>query len=109
MKTVLQAIIDEIYYPINKGLVENRLMCRGLSSTTEFTPQTAGSDAFKGALADSLLTLIQAVNISESDKSIGAMTDTQRKALLLRINKLYSAIGEEEVTLEPKPMVYINC
>lgn len=109
MKTVLQAIKDEIYYPINAGLVENKLMLRGLSPKAEFSLDVAQSDAFKGALADSLLTLIQAVNISESDKSIGSLTDAQRKALLQQINKLYEAIGEPEVTLEPKPMVFINC
>ena len=108
MKTVLQALKDEIYYPINDGLLVNKLIARGVHPEEECTMSFLGSDAWKGALADSLLTLIQAVNISEGDKSYGALTDTQRRALLLRINNLYGAIGEEEVQIEPTPMVSIN-
>lgn len=109
MKTILQAIKDEIYYPINDGLVENKLLGRDLSPDEELSKAVLDSDAWKGALADSLLTLIQQVNISEGDKSYGAMTDKQREALLIRINNLYGAIGEEPVEIELKPTVYINC
>lgn len=109
MKTILQAIKDEIYYPINDGLIENKLLGRDLSPDGEFSKVVQDSDAWKGALADSLLTLIQQVNISEGDKSYGAMTDKQREALLIRINNLYGAIGEEPVEIELKPTVYINC
>lgn len=108
MKTVLQALKDEIYYPVNIGLLENRLQGRDLEPGLGFTKSVQDSDAWKGALADSLLTLIQAVNISEGDKSYGALTDKQREALLIRINNLYKAIGEEEVQIEAKPMVSIN-
>ena len=109
MKTILQAIKDEIYYPINDGLVENKLLGRDLFPGEEFSKTISDSDAWKGALADSLLTLIQQVNVSEGDKSFGAMTDKQREALLIRINNLYKAIGEEPVEIELKPTVYINC
>lgn len=109
MKNVLQAIKDEIYYPVNDGLVENKLLGRDLPPDQEFSKDVLNSDAWKGALADSLLTLIQQVNVSEGDKSFGTMTDKQREALLIRINNLYKAIGEEPVEIELKPMVYINC
>lgn len=109
MKTVRQAILDEIYYPINEGLVENKLLLRGLTGDEEFTTTSADSVAFKGALADCLYSLIQAVNFSEADKSVSAMTDEQRRSLLRYINKLYTAIGEEEVALGANPRVYINC
>lgn len=109
MKTILQAILDEIFYPINHGLVENKLVGRGINPDDYFTPKVSTTNEYKGALADSLYSLIQAVNISEADKSIGAMSDSQRKALLVQINKLYETIGEAEVTFEPKPMVFINC
>ena len=108
MKSILQAIKDEAYYPINDGLVENKLIGRDLVPNDEFSKAVMESDAFKGALADTLYTLIQQVNVSEGDKSFGAMTDKQREALLIRINNLYEAIGEEPVEIEPKPMVYIN-
>ena len=109
MKTILQALKDEIYYPVNDGLIENKLLGRGLNPSDNFTQAVLNSAPWKGALADSLFTLIQAVNVSEGDKSFGALTDAQRKGILAYINKLYNAIGEDEVTFEPKPMVYINC
>jgi hypothetical protein len=108
MKSILQAILDEVYYPINEGLVENKIISRRMDPDEEYSADVAESDPFKGALADTLLTLIQQVNVSEADKSFGALTDKQREALLTRINNLYKAIGEEEVELEAKPMVYIN-
>ncbi len=109
MKTILQALKDEIYYPVNDGLIENKLLGRDLIPDEEFSKAVLESDAWKGALADSLFTLIQAVNVSEGDKSFGTLTDTQRKALLIRINNLYGAIGEDPVEIELKPTVYINC
>ena len=109
MKTILQALRDEIYYPINDGLLENKLLGRELDPSEMFSKTVLGSSEWKGALADSLLTLIQAVNVSEGDKSFGALTDTQRRALLIRINNLYREIGEEPVEIELKPTVYINC
>ena len=109
MKTILQALRDEIYYPVNDGLLENKLMGRELDPEGAFSKETLDSSAWKGALADSLFTLIQAVNVSEGDKSFGALTDTQRRALLIRINNLYKEIGEEPVEIELKPTVYINC
>ena len=109
MKNILQAIKDEAYYPINSGLIENKILCRDLSPDAEYSKAVAESPAFIGALADTLLSLIQAVNISEGDKSFGAMTDKQREALLIRINNLYGSIGEPAVEIELKPKVYINC
>ena len=109
MKTILQALKDEVYYPVNDGLVENKLLGRELDPDTYFDRNVMESDAWKGALADTLYSLIQAVNVSEGDKSFGALTDKQREALLLRINRLYREIGEEPVEMEQKPTVYINC
>lgn len=109
MKTVLQALKDEIYYPVNIGLLENKLQGRDLDGGQSFSRSVQTSPAWKGALADSLISLIQAVNISEGDKSYGSLTDAQRKALLKQANKLYDEIGEDEVTLDLHPTVYINC
>lgn len=109
MKSILQAIKDEAYYPINDGLVENKILCRELDPAMEYNAFVAKSNAFIGALADTLYSLIQQTSVSEGDKSFGAMTDKQREALLIRINKLYGAIGEEPVEIELKPTVYINC
>lgn len=109
MKTIVQALIDSIHFPIPFGFVENVCIARSLDGDDLFDHEIAVSNSFKGALADCLYSLIQTVNFSESDKSIGSLTDAQRKAILVQVNRLYSDIGEEEITFESKPMVYINC
>ena len=104
----MQAILDEVYYPVNRGLVENKLLTRGIDPSQECSSETFTDNAFLGALADTLYSLIQAVNVSEGDKSVGSLTDAQRKAIINRANQLYKAIGEEEVTAF-QPMVFFNC
>lgn len=96
MKTVEQALLDEIYYPVNKGYVENKMIERGLDGGAEYSQDIAQSNEYKGCLADCLYSLIQAISISESDKSIGTLTDDQRKLILRRANSIYSEIGEDE-------------
>ena len=108
MKTIGQALVDEIHFPIPYGYIENTCIKRALEIDATFDTEAANSDAYKGALADCLYSLVQAVNFSESDKSIGSLTEDQRKAILVRVNKLYNSIGEEEVAIS-QPMVYINC
>ena len=109
MKTVGQALVDEIHIPIPYGFIENACIKRELEIEADFDSEIAKSDTYKGTLADCLLSLVQAVSFSESDKSIGSLSEDQRKAILVQVNRLYNAIGEEEVTLTPQPMVYINC
>lgn len=104
MKTIKQALIDEIHYPIGSGIIENKMILRGLKADDEFDIDTAKSKAFIGAVADCLVSLIAAPNFSEADKSF-SLSD---KALILRkANSLYNSIGEVPVELEEKPMVYI--
>ena len=54
MKTIQQALIDEIHYPIPVGFVENVMIRRGLSHYKEFTIDIARSKEYMGALADCL-------------------------------------------------------
>lgn len=104
MKTILQALIDEVHYPFPIGMLENKLTCRRIDGESEFTPEVATSRAFKGVLADCLYALIEAPNISEADKSF-SLSD---KALILKkANALYAQIGEEEVELVERPTVKI--
>ncbi len=109
MKTIRQALIDEIIYPLPEGKVENKIISRGLNGDGEYTSETAKSDEYRGAYADCLIALLQSVSFSESDKSVSALSDEAKKRLLSIANSIYKAIGEEEVVTEPKPMVYINC
>lgn len=106
MKTVRQALIDEIHWPIPCGFVENVCIKRALDAEEEFSFDIANSKAYKGALADCLYSLLQAVSLSESDKSVGTLSDKDKERLLVRINNLYAAIGEESPL--GQPMVYIG-
>ena len=108
MKSVLQALIDEIHYPIPVGYVENACIKRGLDPDDEVSSALMLDNAYKGALADCLFSLIQAINFSEADKSIGNLSETQRRFILKWANRLYGEIGEEEV-YEGNPTVYFNC
>lgn len=103
MKTIGQALMDEIHYPIGVGMVENKLIVRGLEFEDCFDGEVAVSREFIGAVADCLYSLIEAPNFSEADKSI-SLSD---KSLILRkANTLYKSIGEQEKALD-SPVVYI--
>ena len=108
MKTIQQALIDEIHYPIPMGFVENVMIKRKLNGYDEFSFDTAHSNEYQGALADCLWSLIQAINFSEADKSFGALSDKDKERILLRVNSIYNTIGEPSVELEAKPMVYVG-
>lgn len=108
MKTIQQALIDEIHYPIPVGFVENVMIKRGLNAEDGFTFEVSHSNEYMGALADCLYSLIQAINFSEADKSIGSLSDKQITAIVSRMNKIYETIGEEPKEVELKPVVYIG-
>jgi len=107
MKTVCQALIDEVHWPIPEGYVENVCIKRGLDALEDITPGLINSNEYKGALADCLYSLIQAINYSEADKSVGNLSDQQRKIILKRVNALYGEIGEDEVETD-EPRVYFG-
>ena len=106
MKTIQQALIDEIHYPIPIGFVENVMIKRNLNGDDEFNYDIAHSSGYQGALADCLWSLVQAINFSEADKSFGALSDKDKERILLRVNYIYNTIGEPSVELEAKPIVY---
>lgn len=108
MKTIQQALIDEIHYPIPLGFVENVLIKRNLNAEDKFDYETAHSNEYMGALADCLYSLIQAINFSEADKSIGSLSDKQITAIISQMNSIYESIGEEPKEVELKPVVYIG-
>lgn len=104
MKTIKQALIDEIHYPIGSGIIENKMILRGLNADDEFDMEAAKSNSFIGAIADCLYSLISAPNFSEADKSFSL---SDKNLILKKINSLYNSIGEPSVGLDEKPMVYI--
>lgn len=108
MKTIQQALIDEIHYPIPVGFVENVIIKRGLESDDPFSCEISQSLEYKGALADCLYSLVQAINFSEADKSFGALSDKDKERIVFRVNSIYNSIGEPPIELEEKPMVYVG-
>lgn len=107
MKTVRQALIDEIHYPIGQGFVDNKLIERELDGDASYTAAVARTNGYKGALADCFCSLAQAINFSESDKSVGNLTDEQRRLALKRANALYAEIGEPLID-NGEPMVFFG-
>lgn len=108
MKTIQQALLDEIYYPIQEGKVDNILIMRQLDGEATFTREVGLSNEYKGALADCLYSLIQAVNFSEADKSVSAPTDKDKKRIFQWMNSLYKEIGEEEKADGDKPKIIVR-
>lgn len=106
MKTILQALQDEVHYPISDGFIENVCLKRNLEATAEVTREVVQSVSYQGAVADCLYSLVHSINFSEADKSIGSLSDKQRSLILARANSLYKSIGEPTVEDE-KPLVEI--
>lgn len=102
MKTVLQALSDEVHYPLSQGFYTNKLIMRGLTPNEEVSAETLNSVGFRGALADSLASLLFAPNISEAGISI-SLQDRQR--ILAIANGIYRDIGEREVNDTQPPKV----
>jgi hypothetical protein len=107
MKTVIQALMSETHWPMTFDFVETTCIKRGMSESQEFSKEFSETNEYKGALADCLYSLSQAVNYSEAGKSVGNLTDKQRELLLKRANKLYHEIGEEEKDTD-EPTVYFG-
>lgn len=109
MKTIREALIDDILYPMPEGKIDNKMIARGLEGDDEFSASVAKSNEYRGCFADCLVALLQSISFSESDKSISAMSDETKKRLLTIANNIYKEIGEDEVVAESKPIVHINC
>lgn len=104
MKTIAHALKDEIHYPLSDGFIENKLLARGLDGEGPIDSSVINSNEFKGAVADCLYSLIEAVNFSESDISISL---PERDLILKKVNAIYTSIGEEPKNLD-QPTVYIG-
>lgn len=95
-RTVAQALKDEIHYPLPDGFIANRCLDRDLDGEAEITAEIKKSNAFKGAAADCLWSLLQAPNISEAGVSISL---PDRDSIIKLMNSYYNEIGEPERTL----------
>ena len=104
MKTILQALKDEVHYKLSSGFFENRLLERGLDGDYECTVETLKSKPFKGAVADCLRSLVQAPNISEGDISLSL---SEKDKIISLANGIYRSIGEKDNCFG-EPTVYIG-
>lgn len=105
MRTLTQALIDEIGYPIGEGFATNRLIARGLCPAAPAEPSTIRGAAFQGATADCLVALVRMPNITEGDYRI----DLSDRGLLLRhANAIYRTLGEPTIDDKPKDTVTIG-
>lgn len=104
MRTIAQALKDDVHYPLSGGFIENRLLERGLAGSSEISADVLTSPEFKGAVADCLFSLVEAPNFSESDISISLQ---DRNLILKKANSIYASIGEPEKNLD-EPKVYIG-
>lgn len=106
-KTVRQALVDEVLYPLPDGYVDNKLFARGINPDSELTIEELNSTQFKGACADCLVAVIeQAVSFSEADKSVNVPSATQINALKVKVNKIYKEIGEEELFFDSPKVTF---
>lgn len=104
MKTVLQALKDEVHYKLSSGFFENRLLERGLDGNDECSENILVSKPFKGAVADCLSSLVHAPNFSEGDVSL---SQTEKDKILFLANSIYNSIGESEKIIG-EPVVHIG-
>lgn len=104
-KSIIQALVDEVHYPVGEGHAENKLLARGLVASDHCTAEVIRSDAFRGAVADVLVMLVTAPNFSEADKSFSL---SDKSLIIKRANAIYGEIGEPENAVEGEPMVYVG-
>jgi hypothetical protein len=105
--TVIQALTSKVHWPLPYAFVETTCIERGVNGEDEFTLEVSRSKEYKGALADCLYSLVQAINFSEAGKSVGNLTDEQRRLILKRANAIYGEIGEEFKD-DMEPVVYFG-
>lgn len=98
-KTILQALKDEIGFPVKQGFFENRLIARGMNSDDEFSADTAKSDTYWLTYADCLKGLVVGMPniVTEGDLSLsGADKDNMLKIA----NGIYTRYGEDDSVIK---------
>lgn len=97
MATILESLKSVSAYPVPlRALVETGER-RGLSLTAEATQTVLLSKNYKLAVADLLLWLSLAPNVSQGGQSY-SFSEEQRQRLWNRANALYDELGEEDTS-----------
>lgn len=102
--TLIEDLRTHVEYPLGDNVLESVLIKRELDKDTNQTAIIARSSSFRGAIADLLVRIINAPNISEGGVSI-SLSDKDK--MLKVANSIYLEIGEPEIG-EKKPSVTIE-
>ncbi len=94
MATILEALKGVNNYPFHPRTYEEIATRRGLNPLDEATAETRGGRAYNLAVADLLMKLSEAPDVSQGGQSF-SFTDEQRKQLRGRAQALYGELGEE--------------
>ncbi len=103
MVTVLESLKGVNAYPIPLRTLTTIADKRGLSLTTEATQEVQKSREYNLAVADLLLWLSVAPDVSQGGQSY-SFTDEQRREFRNRANGLYRDFGADDEAGTPKPI-----
>lgn len=102
MGTILEALKGVNNYPFHLRTYEKIATRRGLDLTAEATKETESGRAYNLAVADLLIKLSEAPDISQGGQSF-SFTDEQRKQFRNRAYSLYDEFSEDGAGT-PKPV-----
>lgn len=100
MATILETLKGVNAYPVPLRTLDGVAEDRGLTLTDEATREVMRGRAYNLALADLLLWLAYAPNISQGGQSY-SFTDEQRTQFRNRARGLYEEFGEESAATKP--------
>ena len=103
MDTVLDALKGVSAYPVPLRTIGAIADKRGVVLTDDATAEVQYGKAFNLAVADILLWLSIAPDVSQGGQSY-SFTDEQRKQFRNRANGLYDDFGESDGAVQPKPI-----
>lgn len=100
MATILEAIKGINAYPIPFRAIAEIAIERGVDINEEATDESLNSKKYKLSVADILLWLSQAPNISQGGQSY-SFSDEQRAHFRRRANAIYGDLGEDSSITRP--------
>lgn len=100
MATVLEALKSVNAYPIPLRTIIETAERRGVALTDEATQEVLVGKDYRLALADLLLWLYLAPDITQGGQSY-SFTDEQRKQFRNQANALYDKLGEKTASAQP--------
>lgn len=103
METVLETLKGINAYPVPLRTIQRIAEKRGIVLQDEATQEIQQSRGYNLAVADLLLWLSEAPNVSQGGQSY-TLSDGQRTQLRNRANSLYKDFGADKEAGNPKPI-----